>query len=215
MLVFIDDSGDAGFKIAQGSTRSLVIACCVFEDNAAAERTANVIREFRASLGWHPRAEFKFSKSRADIRRAFLEAVRGEDFFVRAVIMQKDRIYSQHLQQDHRSFYNYAIQTVLSYSNGTIRNASVKIDGSGDRTYKKAAIAYLRSEVTKRGGGVVAKVRFVDSKTDQLIQLADMVAGAIRHSVDSDKPDAGDYRGLLTPRLKKDSRSDVWDWGRR
>jgi hypothetical protein len=215
VLVFIDDSGDAGFKIGQGSSKSLVIACCVFEAHQSAESTAEAIRSYRHTLGWHPLQEFKFSKTRSDIRRGFMEAVRAQDFFVRAVIMQKGKIYSAHLQQDHRSFYNYAIQTVLSNSNGTIRDASIKIDGSGDRTYKKAAIAYLRREVNKRsGGGVVRKAGFVDSKGDQLIQLADMVAGAIRHSVDSDRADAGDYRGLLTPRLVRDRRSDVWDWGR-
>lgn len=191
------------------------MACCVFETYQSAESAAAVIRAYREQLGWHPLQEFKFSKTRADIRRGFLEAVRREDFFVRAVIMQKGKIYSAHLQQDHKSFYNYAIQTVLSNSNGTIREASIKIDGSGDRTYKRAAIAYLRREVNRRsGGGVVRKAGFVDSKTDQLIQLADMVAGAIRCSVDSDRPDAGDYRGLLTPRLVRDHRSDVWNWGR-
>lgn len=36
MLVFIDDSGDAGFKLDKGSTPFFVIACVIFDDDLEA-----------------------------------------------------------------------------------------------------------------------------------------------------------------------------------
>ncbi|MBI2315295.1 DUF3800 domain-containing protein [Candidatus Daviesbacteria bacterium] len=36
MLVFIDDSGDPGFKLDKGSTSHFIIACVIFEDDLEA-----------------------------------------------------------------------------------------------------------------------------------------------------------------------------------
>lgn len=37
MLVFLDDSGDPGFKLDRGSSAFFVIACVIFEDKLDAE----------------------------------------------------------------------------------------------------------------------------------------------------------------------------------
>ncbi|WP_188672577.1 DUF3800 domain-containing protein [Subtercola lobariae] len=50
MLAFIDDSGDPGFKVAQGSSPFLVMAACVFTDNLEIERTAASIADSRTRL---------------------------------------------------------------------------------------------------------------------------------------------------------------------
>jgi hypothetical protein len=71
MLVFIDDSGDPGFKFDKGSSTHFVIACIVFDDNLDAEETALKIKRLRRSLGWRDDHEFKFNKASKDIRLAF------------------------------------------------------------------------------------------------------------------------------------------------
>lgn len=40
MLVFIDDSGDPGFKLQKGSSLIFVIGCVIFDDELEAEKTA-------------------------------------------------------------------------------------------------------------------------------------------------------------------------------
>lgn len=50
MLVFIDDSGDPGFKINRGSSRYFVIALVIFKDELEAEKTAVAIKELRRSF---------------------------------------------------------------------------------------------------------------------------------------------------------------------
>ncbi len=39
MLVFIDDSGDPGFKLDKGSSKFFVISLVIFNDNLEAEKT--------------------------------------------------------------------------------------------------------------------------------------------------------------------------------
>lgn len=44
MLVFIDDSGDPGFKTEKGSSKIFVIAMVIFKDNLEAEKTSLSIK---------------------------------------------------------------------------------------------------------------------------------------------------------------------------
>lgn len=212
MYVFIDDSGDAGFKLGHGSSEHLVIVCCVFESADDAEIAADLIRAFRASLKWHPQQEFKFSKTREDIRLAFFKAVHPAKFFVRSIVIDKKIVMSDKFKTDRVSFYNYAIQEVLTNSFGTISNAKVRIDGKGSREYVKAAEKYFKEQANQRNP-VIDKVKFVDSKSDQLIQLADMLAGAIRRWHDTDHQNQAIYRSALRPFAKR-THSDIWLFGK-
>ena len=212
MYVFIDDSGDAGFKLERGSSEHLVIVCCVFDSADDAEIAADLIRNFRVSLKWHPQQEFKFSKTREDIRLAFFRAIQPGRFFVRSIVIDKKVITSDKFKTDRVSFYNYAIQEVLTHSFGTISNAKVRIDGKGSREYVKAAEKYFK-EQANQNNPVIEKVKFVDSKGDQLIQLADMMAGAIRKSHDTDHQNQEIYRSAIRPFVRRTS-SDVWLFGK-
>lgn len=211
MHVFIDDSGDAGFKLNAGSSRHFVIACCVFESPESAERTAQKIRDFKRDLGWSPEEEIKFSKTRSEIRFNFLNQVCSNDFFVRAIVVDKKVIKSDHLITMHRNFYNYIINMVLTHSNGTIRDAKVRIDGSGSREYKQAMQVYLKYQSNSSEFCKVKEVSFVNSKGDQLIQLADMIAGATRRSYDDSRSNASDYAAVLRP-VWRQEKSDIWDF---
>ncbi len=212
MYVFIDDSGDAGFKLDRGSSEHLVIVCCVFDSADDAEVASDLIRSFRASLKWHPQQEFKFSKTREDIRLAFFRAVHSGKFFVRSIVIDKKIVTSDKFKTDRVSFYNYAIQEVLSHSFGTINNAKVRIDGKGSREYVQAAEKYFKHQANQNNP-VIGKVKFVDSKSDQLIQLADMMAGAIRKWHDTDHQNQDTYRLAVRPFLKRAS-SDIWLFGK-
>lgn len=192
MLVFIDDAGDAGFKFDKGSSRHFVIACIIFDDNKDAEKAANKIREFRETLNWHPEREFKFNKSNKRIRLGFLNEMNQCSFRVRAIIVDKTMIRSPELRHNEHSFYNFMIKEVLFNSNGGIWDASIRLDGHGDHEYKKAAMAYFRKQVNI-SARIIREMRFVDSKRDNLIQLADMVAGSILRTRQTGKTDSRDY----------------------
>lgn len=59
-LVFIDDSGDPGFKST--SSANLVMAAAVFIDADEADKLSKRISEYQKSLSWRKNVEFKFSK---------------------------------------------------------------------------------------------------------------------------------------------------------
>lgn len=200
--VFIDDSGDPGFKLNKGSSSHFVISCVIFDDSLDAEEVALTIKKYRKLLGWGEQREFKFNKTQKKYIKELLVIVAKLNFRIRAICVDKSTIRSPELINKQNSFYNYVIKEVLSKSINLI-NADVRLDGHSGREYKKSASTYLRREVNLRTHKI-AKVRFVDSRTNNLIQLADLVAGSILRS-QSNKTDSGEYVKILEERIE-----DVW-----
>ncbi len=207
MLVFIDESGDTGFKVGRGSTKNFVVACVIFSDSLEAEKTSVAIKELRRELKVHDNFEFKFSKCSQKFRKKFLEKVRKFDFQYRAVVMVKQRIYGEELRRKKESFHNFSLKMLLKHSFGSIHDARVYIDGSGDRDFRRDAEKYLKQQCNE-DRKIIGKVRFQESHRSTLIQLADMAAGAINRSF-SDKKDAKEYLTLIKKR-----EGDIWEFGK-
>jgi hypothetical protein len=207
MLVFIDDSGDAGFKIGKGSSEFFIISAVIFDDNLEAERTAISIKELRRELFGRDDVEFKFHKSKDENKKKFLEVVKKHNFRIRCLVVDKRLLYSPELRGDKNSFYSYIIKTMLKYSNQTILDAKIRIDGSGDRVFRRSFVSYLRRELNGNEKKIVQNCKLVDSKSDVLIQLADMVAGAIHRSYQRDKTDSQVYKNIIKKRIE-----DEWNF---
>lgn len=207
MLVFIDDSGDPSFKIDKGASKFFVICCVVFDDDLQAEKTSTAIKELRRNLKFSEKMEFKFNGSSYATRTAFLKTVKPFSFKIRVLVVDKKKIKSDLLKNDKQSFYSYFIKMVLRYSKGVILNAKIKIDGSGDRIFRKRFLTYLRKELNFKQQKIVKNLRLVDSKTNQLIQMADMMAGTIRRYKEAEKTDAPKYWKIIEPKIQ-----DCWDF---
>lgn len=201
MLIFIDESGDAGFRLAEGSSRVFVAAMVVFHVRDSARETDELIASLQRRLG--VRGEFKFNQSRDEVRDGFFRAVANAEFQVRAIVVDKTRIYSPHLKSEKQDFYRFFVSQMLKHDGGMIKDARVVIDGSGDRAFRKV----LGTQFRRQLGDRLKDLRFADSATDRLVQLADMCVGAIARSYRDDRRDAGRWRAMLAPRI-----SDVWDF---
>ncbi len=203
MLVFIDETGDPGFKLEKGSSPNFALAMVLFETKEAAIQTQAAIKAVSSAERVKP--EWKFSKAKATKRDAFFQAVSDCPFFCRAVIVQKRLIRSHNLKTKPRLFYNFFTRMMCQHDGGTLTDASLVIDGSGDRRFKQELQSYLRRELPK---GTIRKMGFKDSRKDELVQLADMCAGAIARSY-TDKPDAQKWRDMLD---RSGRLHDVWEF---
>jgi len=202
MLVFIDESGDPGFRIAKGSSPVFVVAMVVFADRVAATRTQDIVRNLLGRV--HRRPEFKFNKCRNEVRDAFFVAVSAENFVVRAIVVRKELIWSERLRTDDESFYRFFIKSMVKFDNQTLKDARIIIDGSGDRAFRRSLATYLRQHVDR---GAIDEVRIRDSKSEPLLQLADMCAGAIARSYRSDRADSQRWRSAIARKIE-----DVWEF---
>ncbi len=207
MLIFVDDSGDAGFKLKEGSSLFFVIAMVIFDDELEAEKTAIAIKDLKRSLKFPEDVEFRFFKTSKNVRVKFLKAIEPFKFRVRALVVEKALIHSSQLREDKQSFYGYAIKTVLKYSEASVLDARVKIDGSGDRLFRKSFLGYLRRELNSGNKKIIKNCKLVDSKSNVLIQMADMIAGSIRRSRDLSKTDSKAYRSIIKKHIE-----DEWSF---
>jgi len=198
MLVFIDESGCAGFKIAAGSDPVFGVGMVIFQDGERARITEACVRSLHARLGHQP--EFKFSKCRDVVRDRFFEAVSNLPFRVRALLVDKQVLHSTHIRTNTDAFYSYFVKQLMRFDGGLLQGARVRIDGSGDRQFRRSLGAYLRRELGDR----IRDVKTTDSSRDQLTQLADMCIGAIART-ERARPNASRWAHILRPRI-----DDVW-----
>lgn len=204
MLIFIDESGDAGFKLVRGSSQHFIISMVIFRDAQDARATSAKITALATRLNIKP--EFKFTKSCNDYRDAFFNEISNCKFTTRSVVVDKQKIYSNHLKENKESFYNFFIKTMLKYDNGILKDAKIIIDGSGDKSFKLEFKAYIRRCIPT---ACVKKLSLKDSCTDPLIQLADMVAGAIARSYKTEKLDCSRWREIL---YRNNQIDNIWEF---
>lgn len=110
---------------------------------------------------------------------AFFRAVKKYDFNVQAIVVDKQPISSTRLHNNKSHFYRYVMKCLIKNNPYLLSEAIVKIDGNGSKEFRKKLKQYLSQGIRS---GSIKKLRFIDSKSDNLIQLADMIVGAITHS---------------------------------
>jgi hypothetical protein len=179
MRVFIDDSGDPGFRLDKGSSPFFVIALVIFDDDLDAERTSLRIKETRRELNLSDSYEFKFNKSNKNIKMTFIDKVTIFNFRIRAIVVDKNKIISPRFHSEKEDFYNFVIMQVLKNNNGKLKKAKLYFDSRGERAIRDQLRVYLSRELDNKTKKIFRELKFENSKNNTLIQLADMVAGSI------------------------------------
>ncbi|MGP3699172.1 DUF3800 domain-containing protein [Rhodobacter sp. NSM] len=203
MLVFIDESGDPGFKLGSGSSEVFVLAMVVFDDADDAERAERLIVE--AQRTYRVKPEWKFSKSADVVRDRFFQSISAAKFTCFAIVVTKNTLQATYLRESKEAFYQFFLERMLTFNRSILCDARVIIDGSGDRLFKQELVAHLRRGLPT---GAIKKITFKDSTNSPLVQLADMCAGAIARSY-TQKPQADRWSEMLRA---NGQTPDIWHW---
>lgn len=182
MYIYLDESGDTGFKFHRGSSRYFIIGLIMVADPVPLHQA---IDNLRLRLGLPEDHEFKFARTHHEGRVAFFEALRPSPYQVRCLVVDKSRLTSASLRIKER-FYNYLVKLVLEHDFGTITNARLVIDESfKDKAKKMHLTTYLRRHLnvdTGSGARKITGIAYHESHRDNMLQAADMVVGAIARS---------------------------------
>ncbi|MBR2695666.1 DUF3800 domain-containing protein [Candidatus Saccharibacteria bacterium] len=185
MIIAVDDAGDPGLKLKEGSSKFFIIAAVLFEDDLDAEETALKIKRLRQKLGWQQRHEFKFRKTSPEIRKLFLSEIKNCKFEVSLVILNKaDVAEVKEFKNDASKLYNAVILKSLQAFDGKLKQTHILVDGESGSTYRRNVKTFFRKHLPK---GTMRQLTYRNSVEDNLVQLADMIAGAARRSVERDK----------------------------
>lgn len=205
MLAFVDESGDSGMKQKTGTSLRFVIAAVVFLANDDAQACDDYIDVLRQECYGNEAREFKFNKCCKDHRVKFLNAVANFEFLYFAFVLNKQLLYGPGFQYKE-PFYKYTSKLLFENAKSYLSHATVIIDGSGKREFRQQLATYLKSRVNT-DADVIKKVKIASSHSNNLLQLADMVCGAVARSYRGDKEDRFLYRTLIK---KRELHVQVW-----
>ena len=196
-LIFIDDSGDPGFK-GPASSSAFVMAGAVIMDPEVATKINQDITELRKKLGWPDHLEFKFNKSSKKVRLEFLRTISKHDFSIYGIYIRKTNYRAFFHFSNNQKLYNWAMAELLMTM--PLQNAQIKVDGKYGKKYSLKFSTSLRRKVNI-GKKRILKLTIQDSRRDNLIQLADFIAGTINRSFQNDKTDSKEYIRIIENKI--------------
>ncbi|MFL5328868.1 MAG: DUF3800 domain-containing protein [Gemmataceae bacterium] len=207
MLVFVDESGDTGMKLGRGSTPCFAVTAVFFRDHKVAQACSEAINDLRTRLRFTRGKEFKFSKCHRDIRLAFLNAVVNFEFCYHSFVLNKCNLSGPgfFVKESH---YKAPIKYLFDNASDLLPGAKVVFDEFGGREFNDQLTRYLKKRlVGKDGNCPIRKFDPQPSHKNNLIQLADMVCGAVARSFKEDKADQHDYRRVIK---RREIRVQFW-----
>lgn len=180
-------------KLGSGSSEFFVVTAVIFRENFAASACDRSIDEFRRTLKCSPRFEFHFTNCRDALREQFLRRMATEAFCYYAFVLNKAKLYAEKFQRPDE-VYQTAAEFVCDNARHLFTDAKVTIDKTGDRAFRKRLDRALKSRMTDPDGTCrIRKIGMEHSHSNNLVQLADMICGAV----------ARDYNGGQTTASKR------------
>src|SRR3989344_5173371 len=199
MLVFIDESGDTGLIIEKGATRYFVIVMVAFDENDEALARDRRIDLLRRELRLEANFEFHFHKNSNRVRESFFKSILPYQFFYYGIVINKEKLFGEGFK-NKESFYKYATSLLFENAKEKLERATVVIDESGRQLFKYQLASSLRKKINTGDRRYIYKVKMQDSKRNNLLQLVDMISGAVNRSLNEGKKDNQKFRNIIKPR---------------
>lgn len=187
-----------------GTSPFFVVTAIIFEENDEALACDHAIARYRESLGW--RGEFHFSKMDRTHRIDFLTQIACHEFVYLACVFNKSKLTGPGFRFPN-SFNKYAVNLTFQNAKPYLSNATVVIDGKGERRFRQTMEKYLKARINDDGRRIIEKVKLEASHGNNLLQLADMVCGAVAQAFNPNRPGGREYRKLISHR---ELRTQVW-----
>ncbi|MBM3127243.1 MAG: DUF3800 domain-containing protein [Chloroflexi bacterium] len=179
VYAFLDESGDAGGNLRKGASPHFVLAMVETTDpeNLRAE-----LRRLRAALNLPAAFEFRYHDTRkVAVRAAFFVLLRSLDLRIRAAIVNKARLPHEAEAWGEQEMYEYAVGEMVKHSSvDELSEAILVIDGERKPRFVQRLRQYLSNiGRTQKRGRIFKAIVLKESKREDGLQFADMVAGVL------------------------------------
>jgi len=179
-----DEAGDASFAFDKGASTHFVLALVA---TAQPDALRQALVDIRKSRGLPADYEFKYHKlSSAALRQAAFGALQAMDFAVWALTVDKTELPAYWRALDAHSFYALlAAELIVQVPLEEREGATLLLDQFDPRG--KALLALKRALKRRQVRRGFRKMLNVRSRSEPLVQIADLVAGSIlRHMAHGD-----------------------------
>jgi len=186
MYIFIDESGDCGTKSTSATYFAITAVLLESEDEVHACET--LIQSIRTDACLSRRFEFHFRNIGHAHRIGFLNAVSKMPFSYATCLLEK----SPTIEREKADLYQHVLAGLVAELREMLLIArackegplagKVTADDNEDPVYFRALREQFRLCRDEEGRSMIGKIRSGRSHTSDILQLADMVCGAIVQS---------------------------------
>lgn len=172
--LWIDESGDCGFKFDRGSSRFLVIVAVYALGDK--EDVVDKIEALKVKHGFYTSFEFKFSRCKNALKQECLRTIAQLPIAYKAIVVGKKNVKAPALALHPRELYFEAVRRLLYDNNPALVCATLVIDEAIAKIHRREWGGLLKQYVSRK---IIQKVRQIRSQSECMIQIADMIAGSI------------------------------------
>lgn len=194
--IFGDEAGDTGFAFQKGASSYFVFLLILVDDPEPMRQAIDQLRRKLKLPAW---VEFKFHKTSRKHREVFLRTLKAFSFSCYALVLDKRKLPAKWHIMDDVDFYVSCFATLISQSPLVeLERAFLVLDQFGP---PKLTRRKLRLAVKRQFGQnflPFEKISLKRSDGDNLLQCADMMAGALLRAYnEKDKR----YFNLVKPKI--------------
>jgi hypothetical protein len=188
MKIAIDESGDTGRKMNHGSSKWFVLAAAIVpESSPTCGITCQAVEAYKRQFVGN--SELHFSHNSHEQHLDFLHYMHDKDFVYAAAVIDKQKLMATQplVLSSKMSLMFYAFDHLFDQLKPWLDSPIVLVDSSGSQYFNQALghhLLRLYGSDQEADYRKISQVRVVDSAREPLVQLADYIAGAIRHHVD-------------------------------
>jgi hypothetical protein len=143
MLVFIDESGDAGMQRRPGSSDFFVMVAVIFDDQEEADKCDRKISELRSGLSKSGNKEYKFNRCNREERERFFNGVSPFQFQYVAFVVNKEALHGSGIDLKI-PFYKYTAKLLFDDAKQYLALATVILDRCGDREFRRQLEIHIK-----------------------------------------------------------------------
>ena len=180
VYAFMDESGDAGGNLRKGASADFVLA---HVETTHPELLREELARLRVALHLPTAFEFRYHDTRMEwARAAFFVLLRSLDLRLSAAVVDKARLPQEAQAWGERDMYEYALGELVRRSSvDELSEAVLVIDGERG---KQQFVRKLRQYISRIGreekrGRIFKAIVLKESKREDGLQYADMVAGVL------------------------------------
>lgn len=188
MKIAIDESGDTGRKLWHGSSKWFILAAAIVPESlkGCGPVCMSVVQYQQRYMAG---SELHYSKNTHEQHLKFLQYMHDKDYVFAAIAIDKRQLLMRrpYVLRSKMSLLHYAFDALFEKLQPWLDDPTVLIDTSGNRHFNRALTQHLLGMFGSRHKGDVHSIRqvvTVDSRQEPLVQLADYIAGSVRHHVD-------------------------------
>ncbi len=195
VYAFMDESGDPGSRARKSASTHFIL---VLVETTEPDTLRQELKRLRAALNLSAVFEFRFHDTRSLERRAaFFVLMRALDLKIRAAVIDKTNLPKNFAAFD-AALYGFALgELVARASPQDLHDAILVMDGEGGETTEKTlngirrhlTLLYAERKRVRAFRKLVAR----NSRNEDGLQFADMVAGALAERVEHGESPFDDY----------------------